>query len=467
MPVRSPAAEPSIPASSTARRDENPSASRVVAASRAQPAARTTPPTDSGPHGDVSFDSDGWLARSLLPDGSSEHVPVSGPSLNIASAAGSRGSYTQTGGTLWAVAQDIGRLGTGRFSQFGGFNGASQLRLGGESGGTGSYEVVGGTLGIVPQGSDGAGAASNLGPVASGIQVGGAGRGEFLLGNADTPGTVAFSGSPVDRHQAGAPGVPPFLGSAPRPAPGSDFVVRADRRGNGVVRGWGGALGNGGALVNNGQIIADGYGVDRSLIFLGYASVTNTLDNEGARGANGWYARNNGRLTLPKISTAAGTGTYTWGENPADPTIDLVNSVRFTLHDAISAGKVDIALLDKHRADVPELPKGHTFVGVWSIDTGMSRPQGGVDLTVRYDDGLARQLGLNEGVLKIWRYADNEWVRMDHDAAFLRDSAHHILSVHTPADFTYFAVSAPEPGAVALVLVAGGALLLRRRRLNR
>ena len=89
---------------------------------------------------------------------------------------------------------------------------------------------------------------------------------------------------------------------------------------------------------------------------------------------------------------------------------------------------------------------------------------GGVDLAVRYDDGLARQLGLNEGVLKLWRYSDNEWIRMDHDSTFERDPAHHILSVHAPPDFTYFAVSAPEPGAVALIIVVGGTLLLRRRR---
>ena len=63
-------------------------------------------------------------------------------------------------------------------------------------------------------------------------------------------------------------------------------------------------------------------------------------------------------LTLPAIPVQAGTNTYTWGEDPGDPMIDLVNSVRFTVENAKHDGSVDIALaLD------PSLRHSHTSAG--------------------------------------------------------------------------------------------------------
>ena len=206
---------------------------------------------------------------------------------------------------------------------------------------------------------------------------------------------------------------------------------------------------------------ADGGGRDRELIILGYGAVANTIDIPGVNGSNRWFARNNGRLILPKIPIAPGTAAYTWGEAPADPTIDLVNSVRLTLHDAANPGKLDVSLLDKHRADVPALPQGYTFVGVGSMDLGLSKPGGGVNLVVRYDDGLAQELGLNEASLKLWQYEGGAWLRIN-DSSFARDMANHILSGHAGADATFFAVSAPEPGAAALLCLTGAAVLLRR-----
>jgi hypothetical protein len=199
------------------------------------------------------------------------------------------------------------------------------------------------------------------------------------------------------------------------------------------------------------------------LIFLGYGAVTNTIENADVHGANGWFARNGGRLFLPKLAVTPGTGTYTWGEAADDPTLDLVNSVRLTLREARNPGKIDLSLLDKHRADVPALPQGHTFIGVWSIDTGLTKPAGGIDLAVRYDDALASDLGLNEARLKLWQFEQGQWLRIN-DGSFGRDMGHHILSGHAAADLTFFAVSAPEPGTIGAVFVAGAALLLRRRR---
>jgi hypothetical protein len=113
---------------------------------------------------------------------------------------------------------------------------------------------------------------------------------------------------------------------------------------------------------------------------------------------------------------------------------------------------------------VPKLPTGHTFIGVWKFDASEVE-HGDVDLVVRYDDGLAHDLHLNENILKLWRYQDGQWIRMDHDASFWRDVDQHLLGVTVPAgNFDYFAVSAPEPATLCVVGVGGALALLRRPR---
>jgi len=275
--------------------------------------------------------------------------------------------------------------------------------------------------------------------------------GALHLGGDDGGGTIVqpFDGPPPSWHPRSTDDLPP-----------TSLRVRGDSAAGGTISGWGGAVGNGGILVNNGRIVADGGGQDRALIFSGYAAVQNTVDNP-ANGRNGWFAKDGGRLILPKLTVLPGTHTYTWGENEDDPTIDLVNSVRVTLEGAKAPGKLDISLLDKSRADVPALPTGHTFIGVWSFDAGATRATG-VDLTVRYDDGLAKSLGLNESVLKLWRYDGTQWVRIN-DSSFARDLGNHLLSGHAE-ELTFFAVSAPEPSALACLAGIAGMALLRRRR---
>jgi hypothetical protein len=113
---------------------------------------------------------------------------------------------------------------------------------------------------------------------------------------------------------------------------------------------------------------------------------------------------------------------------------------------------------------VPKLPTGHTFIGVWKFDASEIE-HGDVDLVVRYDDGLAHDLHLNENILKLWRYQDGQWIRMDHDASFWRDVDQHLLGVTVPAgNFDYCAVSAPEPATLCVVGVGGALALLRRPR---
>jgi hypothetical protein len=136
---------------------------------------------------------------------------------------------------------------------------------------------------------------------------------------------------------------------------------------------------------------------------------------------------------------------------------------------------MDIALLALDRGGIPPLPQGHHFIGIWSFDTysvtrdpvtgilkSADLPPGGIDLTVRYDDALAAKLGLDENVLKLWKYQDGQWQRIYGD--FERHPDLHILTGHTDGSIEYFAVSAPEPGAASVLIIAGAYGLLRRKR---
>jgi MYXO-CTERM domain-containing protein len=98
---------------------------------------------------------------------------------------------------------------------------------------------------------------------------------------------------------------------------------------------------------------------------------------------------------------------------------------------------------------------------VWSLDTGDILPAS-VDVSVRYDDALAADRGLDELGLKLWRYADGEWSLVTGES-FWRDVDHNLMGGQTNG-LTFFAVSAPEPGAITTLLGLGAAALLRRRR---
>ena len=189
------------------------------------------------------------------------------------------------------------------------------------------------------------------------------------------------------------------------------------------------------------------------------------LDREPALGRHRRLVRaRDGRLLLPPIPVEPGTNEYTWGEDPGDPMLDLVNSVRFKMHDVQSKGDVSIALLSPLRDDLPALPEGHRFIGVWSFDAENTGDISSMDLQVRYDDAMAHELGLSEDLLKLWQYDPAAgWQRLDHDPSFYRDPLDHLLTATTIENLTYFAVSAPEPGGDGADRHAGVASLRRRR----
>lgn len=344
------------------------------------------------------------------------------------------GRYDLSGGTLSADPQIVGNKGSGKIHQSGGKNATGQVFIAHAAGSTGQYVMDGGLLQLNTR---------PAGQPDPAIQVGGEGQGAFNLGNGANTGAI---------YEVGNRG-------------GASIVVRGQANGSGILSGWG-PVHLKGVLVNNGQVVADGVGVSRTLDMSSFSGVATSIDNPRWGGTNGWFARRKGLLKLPSVKVQPGTGTYTWGEDPEDLQIDLVNSVRFDIENAHYGGDVAIALLSPLRGDVPALPRGHKFIGVWSFDGSELGGFDAVDLQIRYDDAMAHELGINEEMLKVWAYdaGTARWQRLDSDPGFARNTLDKLIAARATGDFDFFAVSAPEPGSAVLVGVAAGLMTLRRRR---
>jgi hypothetical protein len=149
-------------------------------------------------------------------------------------------------------------------------------------------------------------------------------------------------------------------------------------------------------------------------------------------------------------------------ENPVTP-MDLpegANGARLILHHDTGNG-AQIRFVDTSLAGLPELPREHTFFGVWSLQDDGSFSA--ADLAVRYDDLRATRLGLHENWVKLWVYEDGAWVNLLTDPTFGRDTHRNLVWASVDRPFTFFAVSTPEPTTVVGVMSALS-LMLRRRR---
>jgi RNA polymerase sigma factor (sigma-70 family) len=434
-------------------------ASAVVASRSAKPqAAAQTPTTSTAASSDAAIASPDAKASgdvkvatvdkadTITSDADEKSKALANASyLSVGGGGGGGGSFAVAGNINFDL-EDVGKSGFGTVDHFSGINSFTQLRIGVDPGSRGVYNLHGGAALRVKRGAAGV----------SGILVGGKGDGELSVGDDDDAGYVSATGEKL---------------------PGFDdpsLVVRGDPEGWGQVEGWG-TFNLGGTFENNGKVIANGYKHGRTLDFAGFRRLVNAIENPPNSGNAGWFARDGARLALPRIPVIAGTGTYTWGESESDDKIDLVNAARLTLQDVPKDGFLEICLLALDRGGIPPLPQGHHFIGIWQMGmfslsedeaTGMyhSSPMdpAGIDLTVRYDDGLAHQLGLDENVLKLWKYQNGQWTRIFDD--FARDPADHILTGHVDGGIEYFAVSAPEPGSATLILLGLGALGARRHR---
>jgi RNA polymerase sigma factor (sigma-70 family) len=246
---------------------------------------------------------------------------------------------------------------------------------------------------------------------------------------------------------------------------------------NGVLRGWG-KINRTGTLDVSGKVVADGGGVDRTLDLSSFQTVCSDVQNSSLGGTNGWYARDHGRLVLP-LKAAANGSSLTWGEDPNQPVLSLVNSVRL-----IPKGSDDpptqLSLLAIDRQDVPSLTGLDGLpIGLWKVDAaGVSSAL----VSVRYDDVLVDSLGISESAVQLWTYGDGDWLTVA-PATFALDTADHLVS-GSASDFSYFAVAVPWNGDVEqmiatagnerapsvpeptglIVLALAGELLVRRRR---
>jgi RNA polymerase sigma factor (sigma-70 family) len=374
------------------------------------------------------------------------------------------------GGHVNAGRMLVGYAGTGAYRQRGNAQlNTGQLLVGVQPQSQGEVSIDSGTVEL-----------SGVGPAQIGVQ----GSGKLNVGSSDAPGVI---------HAAS--------GFAP------NVVVRATPQARGVVKGWG-VAGTGGALINNGQIIADGYGQPRSLDLSGFARVDNTIDNP-PNGTNGWYAQNGGQLILPSIQVQPGTHAYTWGESPTDPTLDLVNSLRVTVHDQPAPAQVSISLNSVTIADPPvqetgdlsTIGRAFSVVSLYRFGGADQIGSTGLHFAVRYDSyALNARLAIfhaGNGEISaapnLYAAVDGRWTVAEGSTY---DMATNIvagdfqgtvqyLAVGLPITFTlandnnfrgsatsYDAAPAaiytinpdvPEPGAIGLLGVTGVALLRRRR----
>jgi RNA polymerase sigma factor (sigma-70 family) len=196
--------------------------------------------------------------------------------------------------------------------------------------------------------------------------------------------------------------------------------------------------------------------------------VTGPHANDGSTGAGNGATVPPAQAVVADYSIAIGRGTHTyvWGDDAAANTVHAIDSVRFTMRNVRGVGEAQIASLPLQSPDIPTLPEGHHFIGVWEFDTSAT-VAGGVDLMVRYDDQLAAAENLDESILKLWAYDGGSWRRIN-DESFSRDIDLNLIGGHVDG-FEYFAVSAPEPGSTTLLLLGAvaGALVRRGRRRRR
>ena len=156
-----------------------------------------------------------------------------------------------------------------------------------------------------------------------------------------------------------------------------------------------------------------------------------------------------------------GDGRYDWSDPTHGIQSDETNSASFTLSGVTpGAGVVTIARLPVTTLDAPIRPIGHHFVGIWSINSSVDYDS--IRVKAMYDEAFAEAQGLPEDVLKLWVYSGGSWTRI-MDGTFERDMVNHSLSGKYDGEIQFFAVSAPEPAMLSVLILGGGALLRRRR----
>jgi hypothetical protein len=347
-----------------------------------------------------------------------------------------------SGGSLSADNEYTGYYGTGVFEQTGGTNTVSNnVLVGYNSGGNGTFKLSGGDLQALNE------------------HIGYWGTGVFR----QTGGTNTVSNRLLLGYNAGGDGTY-YLGDASSTGALNvdDMTVRNRLSSLGTFQGWGSVSGSG-TLTNNGIVIADGYGTDRVLDLSGFTTIDNPYDNTTN---NGWFAVNQGKLTLPAFSVSPGS-SINWGEAQSDTQIDLVNSIYLQFDAGVIGGTLELSLL---ASDFSLIPSGLTDpIGIWDFDdsAGFDFGTGDVDLTFRFDDALASLLGIAETDLALYHYYSGAWNQVPIGINTVNN---HISG--TVNHLSYLAIARdtggpgviPEPSTIILMLLGFMGLCIAWRR---
>lgn len=381
------------------------------------------------------------------PAGQTVHIAASANlhagSITVGERADDDGEVIQDGGKV-VVDEEVvvGDRGVGAYTvDAGGTLTAHRFTIGRQVGSTGSVWLTSG---------------SNL-ELQQYFRIGDAGVGRLYLGSAEGGATItiAYGGFADSR--------------------GGSVVVRSTHSGSGLVSGWGVVNAYGGTFVNNDRVVADGFGKVRTLDLSSFQTVVNTIDNP-VGGNAGWYVQNGGRIALPSLQIRSGTGVYTWGESASDPRLDLINSLRFTVHDQPTNGTalaIVLRSLEPSSSLPADLPDGFLLSSLWELRAGTAFDPSAIDVVTRYDDRLARLfadggnhlslLGLIDGE---WEVADAGWLNhRDKLIGGRFDGAIDFLAVGINLGGLVQSAVVQTPEPALLVAIAGAATLsLSRRR---
>lgn len=395
------------------------------------------------------------------------------------------GRVTSTNSTFF-----IGDAGTGTFNQSAGTFGVTSadavttraVILGDDLGSSGTYNLTGGDF--KQSGTDGNLTIGNAGTGVFNASAGNltGGLAITLGGSASGNGTMNLSGTATVNRNSSQPINVGVTGTGTLNIAGNTITAGGSNASvfigaNGLVQGYGtyNSGNNAGAtvmLTTNGRVIADGAGVDRTLAFIagGTFSTTNQLTANTIENTttNGWYAQNQGKLTLSKVSigvNGAGSKSVTFAESAGDATLDLVNSARFNFSSTGSTNATaDVSLLAADRTDVVAAPTGIDFIGNWNLTlvggslSGFSAPS----YTFRYDDVAA-----GASIPSLYRLNGGVWTLIGSSD----DAVNNILST-SDSSITAFnntfaigieAVAVPEPATLGFLSLAAIPLLRRRR----
>jgi len=367
--------------------------------------------------------------------------------LGAASGAGS-GTYDLSAGTLNVRNLIVGHLAGGSFFQ--------------NDGGVTTLTATAGLYVGMGVGQEGlfAMSTSATASFSDGVSVGYAGDGEFYQsGGSFTSGEDVFLG-----FQEGSVGVASLTGGAfvisknngrlvvgkagegtlylgyylattalsSAPTATTDLYIGMDEGSVGTVEGWG-TVAFSGEIFQNGKLVANGYDQPRVLDLSSMARLYNQHFTVG--GGHGQYAVRQGKLKLPPITVATDTNSYTWGDNLYDSTPHLVNATKMASVNPIS-GSYTVELLAPDHPEVPlSLRATSKIIGVWKYTTAFGSPGAGSAVAMRYDDGLAASLGINEANLRLYQHVDGQW----RDISDAVDPDYNIIIGVTDA-FTTFAV---------------------------